>query len=208
MGSWGKGRRGLALSDARGRRGAILLIAVALALLTGCTTYHGPLTNLSSTDQFPAGRWSPDPSANQVRSGNGIYLLPDKHLILIHIVVPDTAITSLGPGAVRGAVGVWWVALDDRAPRGAANVGKLAWLPECVRFKTYGTGAEFDIVGRYLNGPSSASLSRYPLSFNPEDGSISVALSPADEIAVPRGDTQGSPTPSLEAPRGVCPLSY
>jgi hypothetical protein len=199
---------GRSLPGARARQGAAVLVGMALVLLAGCTTYHGPLTNLGSTDQFPVARWSPDPAANQVRVGNGIYPLPDKHLILVHILIPDTAITSLGPGAVRGAVGVWWVALDDRAPRGAASVGKLAWLPACVRFKTYGTGAAFDVVGGYLTGPSAASLSRYPLSFNPEDSSISVALSPADEIAMPRGGLPGPPPTSLEPPRGVCPQNY
>ncbi len=189
------------------RRLSIVLCAV-IVTLTSCTTYHGPLTNLSSTDQFPVGRWSPDPSANQVRIGNGIYPMPDMHLILIHILVPDTSITSQGPGAVRGAVGVWWVALDDRAPRGPAFVGKLVWLPTCVRFKTEGTGSEFDVVGRYLTGPSAASLSRYPLSFNPEDSSISVALSSADEIAMPRGGSLGPPPTFLEPPQGVCPLNY
>jgi hypothetical protein len=186
----------------------MLMLALASGILLGCATYHGALTPLGDVDQYPVGQWSPNPGASQVRVDNGIYLMPQHHLILVHILVPDTSLTSLGPGAVRGAVGVWWVALDDRAPKGAASVGKLVWLPSCVRFKTYGTGAAFDIVGRYLDGPSPASLSRYPLSFNPEDGSISVALSPSDEIAVPRINGSASPPASLANPQGTCPLNY
>jgi hypothetical protein len=121
---------------------------------------------------------------------NGIYPLPQYHLILVHIQIPDTSLKSLGPGAVHAAVGIWWVALDDRVPSasgvGDAGVVALRWQPPCVVFKTTGTGTAFDVAGGYLWGPGSANLSRYPLSFNPEDSSIRVALSPADEVSVPR----------------------
>ena len=184
-----------------------LVLALAGATLASCASYHGPLTNLGSADQYPVGRWSPDPKANQVRVGNGIYLLPEKHLILVHIIVPDTSLTSLGPGAVRGAVGVWWVALDDRVPHpSAVHAGALTWIPTCVRFKTRGTGAAFDIVGDYLYGPAPSSLSRYPISINPEDDTISVALAPADEIAMSRRDQPGSSPPYLKPAEVVpCP---
>ncbi len=182
-----------------------LVLALASAMLSSCTTYHGQLTNLGSADQYPVGRWSPDPKANQVRVGNGIYLLPHDHLILVHIIVPDTSLTSLGPGAVRGAVGVWWVALDDRVPHpSAVHVGALTWIPACVSFKAGGTGAVFDIAGDYLDGPAPSNLSRYPISLNPEDDTISVALAPADEIAVPRSD-QPSGSPAYLKPAEVVP---
>lgn len=187
----------------------VVLIVLASGALSGCTTYHGALTVLGHVDEFPVGRWSPSPAVSQARIGLGIYPIPAQHLILIHILIPDTAVASLGPGAVHGAVGVWWVALDDRAPRSAAHVGALVYLPTCVSFKTYGTGAQFDIAGEYLDGPSPASLSRYPLSFNPEDGSVSVALSPQDEIAVPRGDQSHPSTAALwPAPNVQCPPDY
>jgi hypothetical protein len=182
-----------------------LVLALASVMLSSCTTYHGALTSLGSADQYPVGRWSPDPNANQVRVGNGIYLIPQHHLILVHILVPDTARTSLGPGAVHGAVGVWWVALDDRAPHAdSAQAGALTWIPACVRFKTGGTGAAFDVAGSYLGGPAPSSLSRYPISINPEDDSISLALAPADEIALPRSDQPGAASAYLKPASMSC----
>lgn len=180
-----------------------LALVVGTTTLAGCTKYHGPLTNLGLVDQYPVGRWYPTPSANQVRTGLGIYHLSDQHLILVHIQIPDNAATSLGPGAVRGAVGVWWVALDDRVP-GADSVP--IWQSSCVRFKTASKGSEFDVVGGYLTGPASASLSRYPLSFNPDDSSVSVALDPADEISIPRGGN-GNASPYLPPAQGVVCIS-
>jgi hypothetical protein len=176
-----------------------LTLVVASGVLAGCTRYHGPLTNLGTVDEYPATYWHPTPAADQVRTGLGIYNLANHHLILVHIQIPDNATTSLGPGAVRGAVGVWWVALDDRVPGGD---GRLVWQPSCVQFKTTGKGAGFDVVGDYLNGPATASLSRYPLSFNPDDSSVSVALDPADEISMPRGGS-GAPPPYLPPDPGV-----
>ena len=185
------------------------LVVLASGALAGCTSYRGPLTVLGHVDEFPVAHWSPIPSHSQVRIGLGIYPLPSQHLIVIHVIISDTALASLGPGAVHGAVGVWWVALDDRVPSGTGHVGALVYLPQCVSFKTYGTGARFDIAGDYLGGPSSASLSRYPLSFNPEDGSVSVALSPQDEIAVPRGDQSSPSVAALRPAPGVqCPPNY
>jgi hypothetical protein len=182
-----------------------LALALASAMLSSCTSYHGPLTTLGSADQYPVGRWSPNPSANQVRVGNGIYLLPQDHLILVHIIVPDTSLTSLGSGAVHGAVGVWWVALDDRVPHsGDVQVGALTWRPACVSFRAGGTGAVFDAAGDYLDGPAPSNLSRYPISINPEDNSISVALAPADEIALPRSDQPGASPASLKPAAMPC----
>jgi hypothetical protein len=175
-----------------------LLVVVSGLAFSGCTRYHGPLTNLGLVDQYPAGRWYPTPAANQVRTGLGIYHLSKQHLILVHIQIPDYKATSLGPGAVHGAVGVWWVALDDRVSGDSSPV----WQPSCVRYKTASQGSEFDVIGDYLAGPATASLSRYPLSFNPDDGSISVALDPADEISMPRGGN-GNPPPYLPPAQGV-----
>jgi hypothetical protein len=166
-------------------RGRWLSLAIALMLtttfLSGCAPHHGPLTNLGSVDEYPVGRWAPTVDANQVRIHLGVYPLPTYHLILVHIQIPDNALSSLGPVAVHGAVGVWWVALDDRVP---GDSQRPTWLASCVRFQT--VSSAFDIAGSYLSGPATASLSRYPLSFNPEDSSVSVALSPEDEISVPR----------------------
>ncbi len=170
------------------------LAALVGMLLAGCASYHGQLTGLGPTDQFPVGAWTPNPSTNQTRVNNGIYLLPQRHLILVHILVPDTSLNSLGPGAVHGAVGVWWVALDDRAPHPTGvQAGALRWQPGCVQFRTDGTA-----------GPSPANLSRYPLSFNPEDSSIRVALSPADEIAIPLSGGPGGAPASLKPAVASC----
>ena len=182
-----------------GRGGwAMLAVALVLAsgLLAGCTTYKGPLTYLDSVDLYPVGNWSPYPAKNQVEVNNGIYLMPSKHLILIHIFVP-ASITSLGPGAIHGAVGVWWLALDDRIP----NDSTPQWHSTCDYFRTGQKGATFDLAGNYLDGPASANLSRYPLSINPEDSSISVALAPADEIHLAR--TSGEVAPLAPA-AGSC----
>jgi hypothetical protein len=167
--------------------------------LAGCARYHGPLTYLGDADLFPVGRWAGTPQANQVAVQNGIYPIPAHHLILVHILV-DPHLTSLGPGAVHGAVGVWWVALDDRVP--GPRDSAPTWLPSGVCFRTGALGAAFDAVGSYLDGPAAGSLSRYPISLNPEDGSISVALSAADEIAVPRR-TSATAGPYLPPAPGV-----
>jgi hypothetical protein len=179
----------------RGRAGwrwlALAALALTCGVAAGCTSYHGPLTPLGQVEEYPAGRWAPTPSAGELQIGFGVYPIPQYHLMLVHIVIPDTSRTSLGPGAVHGAVGVWWVALDDRVPHG----GALVYAPRCLSFVTLGSGAQFDIVGDYLAGPAAASLSRYPLSFNSEDGSVSVALSPQDEIAGPTRGQSGAPPP-------------
>jgi hypothetical protein len=107
---------------------------------------------------------------------------------------------------VHGAVGVWWIALDDRVPGGD---GKLVWVPSCNRFKTYGKGAEYTLAGEYLTGPATANLSRYPLSFNPEDDSISVALSSQDEVSIPRsGNGNGGLARTLAPTNQTCSASY
>jgi hypothetical protein len=173
-----------------------LALILASGLLAGCATYKGSLTYLDSVDLYPVGNWSPFPLRNQAGLGNGIYLMPDKHLILVHIDIPSD-IATLGPGALHGAVGVWWLALDDRVPRDSTP----QWRPDCDRFKTGAKGAAFDLAGNYLDGPASANLSRYPLAINPEDSSISVALSPADEIHLPR--TSGTSAPLAPA-AGSC----
>jgi hypothetical protein len=184
------------------------LAALVGMLLTGCASYHGQLTGLGPTDQVPVGAWTPNPSTNQTRVNNGIYLLPQRHLILVHILVPNTSLGSLGPGAVHGAVGIWWVALDDRAPHPTGvQAGALRWQPDCVQFRTDGTGATFDIAGDHLSGPSPANLSRYPLTFNPEDSSIRVALSPADEIAIPLSGGPGGAPASLKPAVASCQSS-
>jgi hypothetical protein len=190
-------RRAAAVLDGerRGWRSYVLALAAALSLLlalSGCTSHHGPLTNLGDVDQYPAARWNPNLAQNQVAQNAGIYAMPNQHLILIHVQIPDTNLTSLGPGAVHGAVGVWWVALDDRV---LGDAGTLLWVPSCGRFKTIDTGGEYDLVGDYLAGPARANLSRYPLAFNPDDGSVSVALSPEDEISIPRSDASSASLP-------------
>jgi hypothetical protein len=184
----------------------LLALAVAVGLLaglSGCTPYHGPLTNLGDVDQYLPARWNPDPSRNQVEPNAGIYPMPSHHLILVHVQIPDTSVTALGPGAVRGAVGVWWIALDDRVPGGD---GKLVWIPSCDRFKTTGKGASYDLAGDYLNGPATANLSRYPLEFNPDDGSVSVALSQQDEITISRSGSGGA-APYLPPANQACSAS-
>jgi hypothetical protein len=169
----------------------------ALAGLCGCTQYHGPLTALGDVDQYLPALWSPSPAQSQVRAGAGIYAMLSRHLLLVHVQIPDTSVTSLGPGAVRGAVGVWWVALDDRAPGG----GQLHWVPSCGLFRSTAKGATYDLVGDALNSSSSASLRRYPLEFNPDDGSVSVALSPQDELAAAQ---RGAAAPYLPPARSSC----
>jgi hypothetical protein len=176
-----------------------LVVLVASGLLSACTSFHGPLTYLDAVDQYAVTRWAASAATNMVGINNGIYLLPQDHLILVHIYVPPS-VTSLGPGAVHGAVGVWWVALDDRLPGDSTPV----WQAGCVRFKTGAKGAEFDVVGSYLDGPAPRSLNRYPLVINPEDSSISVALSPADEITVPRDGGRPTGQAAPLAPTGIC----
>jgi hypothetical protein len=171
-------------------------LILASGLLASCSSYKGSLTYLDSVDLYPVGNWSPFPLRNQAAVGDGIYPMPDKHLILIHIFVP-ASITTLGPGALHGAVGVWWLALDDRVP----NDSTPQWRPDCDHFKTGAKGAAFDLAGDYLDGPAFSNLSRYPLAINPEDSSISVALSPADEIHLPR--TSGTAAPLAPA-AGSC----
>lgn len=177
-----------------------LVVLVASGLASACTSFHGPLTYLDSVDQYPVARWGATAATNMAGVNNGIYLLPQDHLILVHIYVPPS-VKTLGPGAVHGAVGVWWVALDDRLPGDTTPV----WQPDCVRFKTGAKGAAFDISGAYLDGPAARSLNRYPLSLNPDDSSISVALSPADEITVPRDGGLPAPEWPPLAPQGPCP---
>lgn len=194
-------------SDAARRRGAwwqagVVIVALLGALVAGCASYHGPVTVLGPVDQYPVGRWSPDLAANHVTLDNGIYLLPKYHLILVHLYTNDESITTLGPGALHGAVGVWWVGLDDRAP--GANAGALRWEPQCLRFKADGSGAAYDLAGDYLSGPSPASLSRYPLSINPEDASLRAALSSADEITVPRPNAASGTSAYLAPNTGSC----
>lgn len=210
---WRRERHGRAAARGGGRRhgwaSSLLALAAALGLLAalsglaGCGQFHGPLTNLGQVDQYLSGRWDPDPARSQVAVNAGIYPMPGKHLILVHVQIPDTSITSLGPGAVHGAVGVWWIALDDRVPGGD---GALAWVPSCDRFTTHGQGSEFTLAGSYMSGPATASLSRYPISFNPEDSSISVALSPEDEIKMPARGSAGT-THYLLPVNQVCAVS-
>jgi hypothetical protein len=194
-------------SEASARRawwpaGAVI-VALLGALLAGCASYHGPVTVLGPVDQYPVGRWSPELAANHVALDNGIYLLPQYHLILVHLYTDDESITTLGTGALHGAVGVWWVGLDDRAP--GVNPGKLVWEPQCLRFKAEGSGAAYDLAGDYISGPSPGGLSRYPLSINPEDASLRAALSPADEIATPHsGGSSGTPPAYLAPHTGSC----
>ncbi|HEV2235693.1 MAG TPA: hypothetical protein VGR57_03440 [Ktedonobacterales bacterium] len=173
----------------------VAMVALLGALLAGCATYHGPVTVLGPVDQYPVGRWTPYVATNHVTLDNGIYLLPKYHLILVHLYSDDESITTLGPGALHGAVGVWWVGLDDRAPaEPGAHAGALRWDPCRLHFTADASGAEYDLAGDYLAGPAPASLSRYPLSINPEDASLRVALSRADEITVPRPNAaQGRP---------------
>jgi hypothetical protein len=174
---------------------------LALAALAGCTTFHGLVTPLGAVDEFPAVAWAPTPSASAVRPDSGVYLIPHYHLILVHILIPETNLASLGPDAVHGAVGVWWVALDDRAPGG----GLVTYDPACLGFVDASNGARFDIAGGYLSGPATGSLGRYPLWLNPEDASISAGLSHADEIAVPAHRANGAPMAYLPpAPGAVC----
>ena len=176
-----------------------LALVVVSALASACTSFHGPLTYLDAEGLYPVARWGPSAATNQVAVGNGIYLLPQHHLILVHVLVPPS-VKTLGPGSVHGAVGVWWVALDDRLPGDTTPV----WMTDCVRFKTGAKGASFDIAGAYLDGPAARSLNRYPIALNPEDGSISVALSPADEITVARdGGLPADQWPPLR-PDGGC----
>ena len=180
----------------------VAIVALLGALLAGCVKYHGPVTVIGPVDQYPVGRWSPDLATNHLALDNGLYLLPQYHLILVHLYTNDESITTLGPSALHGAVGVWWVGLDDRAP--GANAGTLRWEPQCLRFKTDGSGATYDLAGDYLSGPLPGNLSRYPLSINPEDASLRAALSAADEITNPRsGGASG--TPAYLAPHtGSC----
>ena len=193
MGVGRRGWRGAAVA------GVVLVVLVASGLLSACSSFHGPLTYLDSVDQYPVARWGASAATNMVGVNNGIYLLPQDHLILVHIYVPP-AITSLCPDAVHGAVGVWWVALDDRLPGDSTPV----WQPGCVRFRTGAKGAEFDLAGNYLDGPAAGSMSRYPLSLNPEDSSISVALSSADEITIPRDGGRPTGQAAPLAPTGIC----
>lgn len=177
------GRRG---RSARARWGALAVaLLVVSALASACTSFHGPLTYLDAADQYPVATWGATAATNRATVGNGIYPLPRYHLILVHLYVPPS-IKSLGPGAVHGAVGVWWVALDDRLPGDNTPV----WQPACSLFKTGAKGAAFDAAGGYLYGPAPRSLNRYPIVLNPEDSSISVALAAADEITVPRDGGQ------------------
>jgi hypothetical protein len=189
------------VGGARWPAGAVI-VALLGALVAGCASYHGPVTVLGPVDQYPVGRWSPDLAANHVAQGNGIYLLPQYHLILVHLYTDDESITTLGPGALHGAVGVWWVGLDDRAP--GAGAGTLRWEPQCLRFKADGSGAAYDLAGDYLSGPSPGNLSRYPLSINPEDASLRAALSTADEIATPRTGGSGRAPAYLAPHTGSC----
>ncbi len=179
-----------------------MIVALLGALVAGCTTYHGPVTVLGSVDEYPVGRWSPDLASNHIMIDNGIYLLPQYHLILVHLYTDDESITTLGPGALHGAVGVWWVGLDDRAP--GVNPGTLRWEPQCLRFRASGSGAAYDLAGDYLTGPSPASLSRYPLSINPEDASLRAALSADDEISVPRPNAASGERAYLAPHTGAC----
>jgi hypothetical protein len=180
--------------------GAIAAV-LALAALAGCTTFRGPVTPLGDVEEFPAVSWAPTPSASAVRADNGVYLVPRDHLILVHILIAETSLATLGPDAVHGAVGVWWVALDDRAPGG----GLVTYDPTCVGFVDASNGARFDIAGGYLSGPATGSLGRYPLWLNPEDASISAGLSRADEIGVPAHQANGTPMSFLPpAPGVVC----
>lgn len=179
-----------------------LIAAVGMLVgLSGCGRYHGPLTNLGSVDQFLPALWNTDPTLNQVAVNSGVYPMPARHLILVHVQIPDASVASLGLGAVHGAVGVWWIALDDRMP-GAG--GKVVWVASCGLFKAQGSGAAFDLAGDFLYGPAAANLSRYPLSFNPEDSSVSVALSPQDEIAIAR---DAMATPYLPPKSHTCSAS-
>jgi hypothetical protein len=178
-----------------------LFVALAGGLLAGCTPHHGPLTDLGTVDLYAPARWSPNPATNQVQVGRGIYPLPSRHLILVHIQIPDNALSSLGPGATRGAVGVWWVALDDRL----TGDGQLTWVPSCDLFRTH-NGTAFDVVGDYLAGPAHANLSRYPLAFNPDDNSVSAALSAEDTIHITLSGT-GGPKPYLPPTNTQCTAS-
>jgi hypothetical protein len=206
MRRWWQGLRRdgtVAGGKARGWFSALLALVTAvgvLASLSGCTRYHGPLTSLGDVEQYPAALWYRDPARSQIGMSNGIYVMPDRHLLLVHVQIPNTNLDSLGPGSVHGAVGVWWVALDSRVPGGGGN---LVWMPSCGLFKTTGKGAEYDLAGDYLAGPASANLSRYPVSFNPDDGSVSVALSPQDEITIPRSGS-GGPAPYLQPASKTC----
>lgn len=175
------------------------LALLCLLALVGCATFRGPVTPLGSVEEFPAVAWAPTPAASAVAADNGVYLIPSYHLILVHILITNTSLATLGPDAVHGAVGVWWVALDDRAPGG----GQVTYDPACVGFVDASTGARFDIAGGYLSGAATGSLGRYPLLFNPEDASISAGLSRADEIAVPAHQANGAPMTYLPPAPGV-----